>query len=383
MPMSGNVGDPPSWVMKFGGATLDSAARAADLVLRRRSEGLRVAVVVSARSSVTDLLVATAEGRGPGVVACADRLLARHPGVGRDVFDRAGTKEPEAFVALGERFAARWFARELTVRGARATPCDADEVGLRTDGVPWSGTFDLERSRAPVAESVGAILADGRVPVLTGFLGRGPGGRVNLLGRGGSDYSASALGQLLDAAGVELVKAAGPVRTADPSLVPCARPFTHLHYDEAEALAGAGAQVLHPRAVAPARRAAIPLTVRGLGEERPATRIDGARSERGLRAVAVARTSATHARLTVFHPSLPVPPGSPGFELEEPAAWEAGGPGWSSASVPAPWSRRLAQRWHRAVVEREREVPEPRAPMRRSAEPCRVPGGGLLQGAGS
>ncbi|EQD71889.1 Aspartate/glutamate/uridylate kinase domain protein, partial [mine drainage metagenome] len=48
------------------------------------------------------------------------------------------------------------------------------------------------------------------------------------LGRGGSDYSATAIGAILGASRVELIKRGVSVLTADPRLVPRARTIRRL-----------------------------------------------------------------------------------------------------------------------------------------------------------
>src|SRR5206468_10595740 len=67
------------------------------------------------------------------------------------------------------------------------------------------------------------LLAQGVTPVVTGFQGWHR-GRLTTLGRGGSDITAVALAAALEAESCELVKDPGALHTADPRLVPEARP---------------------------------------------------------------------------------------------------------------------------------------------------------------
>lgn len=100
------------------------------------------------------------------------------------------------------------------------------------------------------------------ITITQGFIARDAGGETVLLGRGGSDTSAAYLAALGGAARLEIWTDVPGMYSADPRLVPDARLLRRLHYDEAQELAAMGAKVLHPRCLAPARAANIPLHIR-------------------------------------------------------------------------------------------------------------------------
>ena len=89
----------------------------------------------------------------------------------------------------------------------------------------------------------------GIIPVVPGFIARGPRGAVVTLGRGGSDLTATLLGRAIGASTVTLWKDVPGVLTADPRVVPDARLIPRVHVREAAELAYYGAKVLHPRAL--------------------------------------------------------------------------------------------------------------------------------------
>jgi aspartate kinase len=97
--------------------------------------------------------------------------------------------------------------------------------------------------------------------VTQGFLGISPEGLTTTLGRGGSDTSATLLGEALDAAEVQIWTDVDGVLTADPSLVREARPIPQMSLGEAEALSAFGAKVLHADSLAPGGRAGFRLVV--------------------------------------------------------------------------------------------------------------------------
>ena len=134
------------------------------------------------------------------------------------------------------------------------------------------------------------ILRTGRVPVVTGYFGRSLEGRVATLGRGGSDYAAAAVGAMIDAVRVDLVKRDVAIHSADPGEVVGTRPLPALSYEEAEELAQFGARVLHPLAIEPARERSVVLRVRSLEGPLRATTIGPARSRDHHRAITALRT---------------------------------------------------------------------------------------------
>jgi aspartate kinase len=131
---------------------------------------------------------------------------------------------------------------------------------MRTDARHGRARPDLERIReaaAPWREG----LAKGALWVTQGFLGTAPDGSTTTLGRGGSDTSATILGEALGADEVQIWTDVDGVLSADPSLVPEARPIPVMSLREAAALSAFGAKVLHADALAPVSRAGFRLVV--------------------------------------------------------------------------------------------------------------------------
>ncbi|MHB1435140.1 MAG: aspartate kinase [Thermoplasmata archaeon] len=285
------MADPAPIVLKFGGAALSDPAKVLRWIRLRGARGSPLVVVVSAREGVTDRLLRSVRPpiRDRPIDRLIDDLRRRHP-VAPSAIDpildtvratvrrlaqrrTAAPAEIDRLAAQGERLAAVWLAHEMALRGIAATPVDADRLGLRTDRHFGSARIRIDASRPAVRRGIGRIWAEGRVPVVTGFFGRGPGGTVATLGRGGSDYSATALGAILGARRVELLKQRVSIRSADPRWVARSRPLSYLSYEEAEELAQFGARVLHAWAIEPARRAGIPILVRSLADPRQTTTV--------------------------------------------------------------------------------------------------------------
>ena len=233
-------------VMKFGGACFASPERTRRVAERIAHHGALAVVVVSARQGVTDHLL--------------DQM--------RQVADPRGTQARDMLLATGEMQSAALLAAELLMAG-HAAEVIAPWLVFRTDAVHGNATI-----RDVHTEAVLACLDRGAIPVVPGFIGAADDGSVTTLGRGGSDYSAVALGVALGAARVDLFKAeVDGVYDADPHTTPDARRFGTLSHSQALALATDGARVLQDKAAALALHTKIGLCVRAAFHDGPGTQI--------------------------------------------------------------------------------------------------------------
>ncbi|NRA95878.1 MAG: aspartate kinase [Planctomycetes bacterium] len=290
-------------VHKFGGTSVGDGVcirRCAELVAGA-SSGTSIVVVSSAVDGVTDALVALATAAGLGDAAGLAPLeelqgvhvaLAEQVGMGADALAplldaleerlyaaatlRDGSQRThDAIVSLGEKLAVRLLAGALVSNGADAVAIDADEF-LETDGrfgqaTPLHGIADTR-----VHAALRPLLDAGQIPVVTGFCGRAPDGSTTTLGRGGSDYSATFIAGALGADEVVIWTDVEGVYSADPRIVPEARPVAQLNYREAGELSYYGAKVLHQRTIIPVAGRQIPVHIKStLDPDAPGTVIDG------------------------------------------------------------------------------------------------------------
>ncbi len=268
-------------VMKFGGTSVGIPANfeaALALVIERAT--VEPVVVVSALHGVTNQLVEYARdpaNRGSLSAAIVDRHLhfllatgldadvlaariaawnAEHAKHARDP-QPLGAEARDRVLAFGERFSAEIFAAALTARGHAAVAIDAGEAGLVTDE-----SFGAAHPLAEAPALLRRCFATRRgIPVVTGFLGRTSDGRTTTLGRGGSDYSAAFLGAAIGADEIEIWTDTSGMLSADPRIVPEARPVPHLSFAEASELAYFGAKVLHPKTLLPAMERDVPVRI--------------------------------------------------------------------------------------------------------------------------
>lgn len=85
---------------------------------------------------------------------------------------------------------------------------------------------------------------------------------VCLIGRGGSDTSASLIANMLNADSIEIWTDVNGMYTADPNKIKNSRIISDIGYDEAQELAAMGAKVLHPYCIIPCKNKNIPMTIR-------------------------------------------------------------------------------------------------------------------------
>ncbi len=314
-------------VMKFGGTSVGSAAAIEGLASITRDQlgrWSRVAVVVSAMSGVTDMLLngarTAAGGDETAYQAIAGRLREKHGaalaeliGQGGEavvgaqieqliaefellchsvrVLGEASARAIDAIGSLGERMSARLVAATLRARGIPAEAIDASEIVVTNDTFGEAAPLH-EPTRSLVRTRLLPLLERGVVPVVTGFIGATVGGVTTTLGRGGSDYSGAIIGAALDANEVAIYTDVDGVMTTDPRLVPDARVIPTLSYIEMSELAYFGAKVLHPRTVRPVVERDIALRIRNtFNPDHPGTLVvrEVEPGERAFKAVTLIR----------------------------------------------------------------------------------------------
>jgi aspartate kinase len=90
------------------------------------------------------------------------------------------------------------------------------------------------------------LLEANLVPVVTGFIGATPDGRITTLGRNSSDFSGAIIAHVVDAEELVIWTDVDGIYTSNPHASVEAKLLHDLSYDEAHALAASGAKVLHP-----------------------------------------------------------------------------------------------------------------------------------------
>ncbi len=100
------------------------------------------------------------------------------------------------------------------------------------------------------------------INVIPGFICKNENGDLSTLGRGGSDFSASIIANLLNAKSLEIWTDVSGVYTANPKIVSQARPIKKISYHEAMELSHFGAKVIYPPTVQPLINKKIELKIK-------------------------------------------------------------------------------------------------------------------------
>ena len=287
------------YVMKFGGSCVRDGLtirKSAEIVREYVKAGASVVVVVSALSTITDRIIEALEKAEKSdkneIEKFIEELRSRHLEACRQAIDdrklceevmrREGEEINELkkllsviaylrevtprirdyALSFGERLSTRIFWGALIDQGLKAEYLRGWEAGIFTndnfgDARPLT-TLTYQEARKRLIP----LMERGVIPVVTGFIAATPDGVVTTLGRGGSDFTATIIGAALKVDEVILWKDVDGVMTADPKLIPEARPIPRMSYEEVMELAYFGAKVIHPLALEAAAREGIPVRVK-------------------------------------------------------------------------------------------------------------------------
>jgi aspartokinase/homoserine dehydrogenase 1 len=171
-----------------------------------------------------------------------------------------GTLPPFAYdqiLSIGEKLSSACLTHILIDKGFDAEEKLPEDFKLTTDGEQGNASVLLNSSNSHVSN----FFTKPKLYVVPGFYGVSKSGAVTLLGRGGSDYSASALAWCLDAKQIDIWKDVDGFKSCDPEIFPEAQTIKFLSYSESAELAYFGAKILHPRAVEPASAKEIPIKI--------------------------------------------------------------------------------------------------------------------------
>lgn len=296
-------------VMKFGGTSVTDGpaiARAARIIAAEAPR--RPVVVSSAMAGVTDRLIHAAERAARGdlvsALAVVEELRDRHRCAlhavappdssirvrGDEALDQringlvhtldalalleaGGPRGTDAVMAHGELLSTLVLTAALEGSGTNAVWVDAREIVI-TDATFGRALPDFAELTPRAHARLGPLVERGAIPVTQGFIGATGQGITTTVGRGGSDLTAALLGAALGVDEVQIWTDVHGLMTADPRVVPGARPLAEASYDEAAELAYFGAKVLHPATMIPVIEAKIPLHIRNASDpDAPGTRV--------------------------------------------------------------------------------------------------------------
>ena len=221
-------------IVKFGGTSVQDPERikkAAQSIIQQAKKGYEIIAVVSAMGNTTDNLTSLLKD---------------------SVKDRIEDKDYADFVSMGERISARVLAATIKSMGFSSKyfdPADKD-FPIITDTNFNQAKILFQESQEKCRKIIKPLLKNKVIPIVCGFLGRScEDGSITTLGRGGSDITAFALGNFLEADEVIIVTDAVGVLSADPRIIKEPVTLKKISVEEMGVLAEGGAKVLHPQAL--------------------------------------------------------------------------------------------------------------------------------------
>ena len=221
-------------IVKFGGTSVQNPERvkkAAMSIIQQVKKGYETVVVVSAMGNTTNTLTSLLKD---------------------STKEKIKDKDYADFVSMGERISARILSATIKSMGFSSQYFDpADEkFPIITDNNFNDAKILPKESKEKCQNYLIPLLGKGIIPIICGFLGRNhEDGNITTLGRGGSDITAFALGNFLDADEVVIVTDAAGVLSADPRIIEKPVTLKKISVEEMGILAEGGAKVLHPRAL--------------------------------------------------------------------------------------------------------------------------------------
>lgn len=234
-------------VQKYGGTSVGNVDRIKNVAAKIKSfwdRGDKVVVVVSARSGVTNELIARAKSICPS----------------------PSEREMDMMLATGEQETIALTAMALHAIGVPAVSRTGAQAGIITDA---------SHSRAQIAKLTGGDilerLEEGKVVIVAGFQGLSVDNEITTLGRGGSDLTAIALAAAVKADICQIYTDVDGVYTADPRIVLPARKLERICYEEMLELASSGSKVMQSRSVEFAQKYGVTFEVRSSFNNQPGT----------------------------------------------------------------------------------------------------------------
>lgn len=288
-------------VMKFGGTSVaDCAAISRTIEIIRKRLPERPVVVVSALSKVTDLLYRISDEAKKRdfeeASALLEQLRSRHLTLAEELISQSESIDKESIledaqrrvneicdklshfieavcalgelsdrskaviIGNGEYLSSNIICCAMNARGISTCLMDSRKM-IITNADFLKGEPKQDLISIKVNAEVSSHYTDCEAVITQGFVSATEDGEPTVLGRGGSDYTASLIGMAVGAQRIEIWTDVDGVKTADPRKVEGTQSLERISFEEAAEMAHFGAKVLHPMTIEPAVKKNIPIYV--------------------------------------------------------------------------------------------------------------------------
>jgi aspartokinase/homoserine dehydrogenase 1 len=284
-------------VLKFGGTSVANAtniAKAIDIV-SQKSKDHQLAVVVSAFSGVTDLLILagkTAAAKDKNYKEIISQIDKKHKEAideliplseqsevittinneinllktlldGCYLLGELSNRTADIVAGFGELLSSQIIAVALKQKVSNSAFKDSREV-IKTNSNFGKASVDFGITNQLIADYFKGN--NQQVVLFPGFIASSLDGNTTTLGRGGSDYTAAIIAAAIKASVLEIWTDVNGMFTANPKLVKQAQPIETISYQEAMELSHFGAKVLYPPTIQPVLKDSIPIFIKNTFE---------------------------------------------------------------------------------------------------------------------
>ncbi|MFM2213429.1 MAG: Bifunctional aspartokinase/homoserine dehydrogenase 1 [Bacteroidota bacterium] len=284
-------------VLKFGGTSVANAtniAKAIDIVYQK-SKDHQLAVVVSAFSGVTDLLILagkTAAAKDKNYKEIISQIDKKHKEAideliplseqsevittinneinllktlldGCYLLGELSNRTADIVAGFGELLSSQIIAVALKQKVSNSAFKDSREV-IKTNSNFGKASVDFGTTNQLMADYFKGN--NQQVVLFPGFIASSLDGNTTTLGRGGSDYTAAIIAAAVKASVLEIWTDVNGMFTANPKLVKQAQPIETISYQEAMELSHFGAKVLYPPTIQPVLKDSIPIFIKNTFE---------------------------------------------------------------------------------------------------------------------
>lgn len=211
-------------VLKFGGssvASIEKIQALAQKIKKRKEEGYKLVIVVSAMGKSTNQLIELAH------------QASKNP----------KKRELDMLLSTGEQVSVSLMTMALDAIGVDAIGLTGQQAGILTHGLHTKNKIEsIDPKRIQEQLDLNKIV------VVAGFQGVNQEGDITTLGRGGSDTTAVAIGAAIGC-DVEIYTDVTGIYGIDPRIYPQASQINEISYDEMKEMAFLGAKVMEPRSI--------------------------------------------------------------------------------------------------------------------------------------
>lgn len=176
--------------------------------------------------------------------------------LGINILNECTEKSYNTIVAQGEIIASSIFYIASKEKNLNSTLLDSRQyIILNKIGSEFNISFNN-------IEQLEKLFTNFNYLIMQGFIASDIYGDTNLLGRGGSDYSAALIGSAVNSKEIQIWTDVDGVLTTDPKILENVKTISTMSFNEIRLLSFYGAKVLHPDTIKPAITKSIPVCVK-------------------------------------------------------------------------------------------------------------------------